>query len=54
LASVDVIEFHTVEAYANYLGLTRVKYNVNKLLSVETEQIIVCILPIILTILEIV
>jgi hypothetical protein len=29
LASVDVIEFHTTEAYSN-LGLTKVKYKTNK------------------------
>jgi hypothetical protein len=30
LASVDVTEFHTVEAYSS-LGLTGVEYNTNKL-----------------------
>jgi len=36
LASVDVIEVHTVEAYSN-LVLTRVKYNINRLSSVGEE-----------------
>jgi hypothetical protein len=36
LVSVDVIEFHTVEAYSSS-GLTSVKYNINKLSGVEKE-----------------
>jgi len=35
LASVDVMEFHTVDAYLR-LGLTRVKYSINKLLRVKS------------------
>jgi hypothetical protein len=38
LTSVHVIEFHTVEAYSG-LGLTRVKYNINKLSTVEKNKL---------------
>jgi len=34
--SVDVTEFHTVEAYSS-LGLTGITYNINKLSRVEKE-----------------
>jgi hypothetical protein len=36
LASVAVIEFHTVEAYSS-LGLTGVRYNISSLSGVEKE-----------------
>jgi hypothetical protein len=36
LALVDVMEFHTVEAYSG-LGLTSVEYNLNKLSRLEKE-----------------
>ena len=36
LASVDVTEFHTTEAYSS-LGLTNVEYNNNKQSRVEEE-----------------
>ena len=36
LASVDVMEFHTFEAYSS-LGQTTVKYTTNKLSLVEKE-----------------
>ena len=36
LASVAVIEFHTVEAYSS-LGRTSVKYNISRLSRVEKE-----------------
>ena len=35
-ATLDVIEFYTVETYSG-LGLTRFKYNVNQLSRVEKE-----------------
>jgi hypothetical protein len=37
LASVEIIEFHTKDAYSN-LGLTSEKYNINKLSAVENEK----------------
>jgi hypothetical protein len=37
--SVEVIEFHTTDAYSN-LGLTSEKYKVNKLSRVENEKLI--------------
>jgi hypothetical protein len=48
LAAVDGMEFHTVEAYSG-LGLTRVKYNVNKLSRVEKEHVLVRFNPNIFT-----
>ena len=36
LASVDFIEFHTLEAYSSYV-LIRVKFNTNVLSRVENE-----------------
>jgi hypothetical protein len=50
LAAVDVIVFHTVEAYSG-LGLTRVMYNtsINKLSRVEKEQFLERFKPIIFT-----
>jgi hypothetical protein len=38
-ASVEVIEFHTTDAYSN-LGLTSEKYKVNKQSRVENEKVI--------------
>ena len=40
LASVDVIDFHTFEAYSS-LGLTTVKYTINNLSVVEKEWAVV-------------
>jgi hypothetical protein len=48
LASVDLIEFHTIEAYSG-LGLTGVKYKIHMLSRVEKEYIIFCSKPSILT-----
>jgi hypothetical protein len=48
LASVDFLECHAVEVYSS-LGLTRVKYNINKPSRVEKEYVIVRIMPNILT-----
>jgi len=49
LESVNVMEFHTVEAYYSW-GLTRVKYGINKLSRVEKEWVIVRIKSCILTV----
>jgi hypothetical protein len=43
-ASVEVIEFHTTDAYCN-LGLTCEKYKVNKLSRVENEKVILRVRP---------
>ena len=40
LASVDITEFHTFEAHTR-LGLTRVKYNINKLSTLEKQEVII-------------
>jgi hypothetical protein len=39
LASVEVIKFHTTDAYSN-LGPTSEKYKINKLSRVENEKVI--------------
>jgi hypothetical protein len=44
LASVEVIEFHTTNAYSN-LGLTSEKYKINKLSIVENEKVILRMRP---------
>jgi hypothetical protein len=44
LASVEVIKFHTTDAYTN-LGLTGEKYKINKLSKVENEKVILRIRP---------
>jgi hypothetical protein len=38
LASVSVIEFHTVEAHSS-LGLTIVRYNISRLSRVDKEKV---------------
>jgi hypothetical protein len=48
LASLAVIEFHTVEAYSG-LGLPRVKYSIGRLSRVEREQVTVRVKPSVLT-----
>ena len=44
LASVEVIELHTMDAYSN-LGITSEKYKVNKLSRVEYEKVILRMRP---------
>jgi hypothetical protein len=44
LASVEVIVFHTTDAYSN-LGLTSEKYKINKLSRVENEKVILQMRP---------
>jgi hypothetical protein len=44
LASVEVIEFHTTDAYSN-LGLKSEKYKINKLSRVENEKVILRMRP---------
>jgi hypothetical protein len=44
LASVEVIEFHTMDEYSN-LGSTSEKYKTNKLSRVENEKVILQMRP---------
>lgn len=47
-ASIDAVEFHTVEAQSRF-GLTRVTYNINTMSIEEKEQVMDLITPYIRT-----